>query len=263
MCDKRNAPAAARPVLEEALVALAGELASVAGGGSVAPAVEPPGGQSGSSSAQFIGLDGDTTTCSSKKRAGAPLGPESGNDLALDGSGKKQASVAAAALLAVASSGQTTGELMSEYKELQGKYDKLRKQCDKLEKKNTELLDFKKAVTPKLTNLTIRARREAAAFSPMDISTCDLDSSTGREAKRAASKRVRAGLMFACSTVKQDGTCTASPAKGRLILERLLVDEYWPLVLTAEQTAAEDLGAAPGVLPRCLRVKLEMHPARS
>ena len=123
-------------------------------------------------------------TCSSKKRAGAPLGPEGGNDLALDGSGKKQASVAAAALLAVASSGQTTGELMSEYKELQGKYDKLRKQCDKLEKKNTELLDFKKAVTPKLTNLTIRARREAAAFSPMDISTWDLDSSTGREAKR-------------------------------------------------------------------------------
>ena len=184
MCDKRNAPAAARPVPEEAPVALAGELASVAGGGSVAPAVEPPGGQSGSSSAQFIGLDGDTTTCSSKKRAGAPLGPEGGNDLALDGSGKKQASVAAAALLAVVSSGQTTGELMSEYKELQGKYDKLRKQCDKLEKKNTELLDFKKAVTPKLTNLTIRARREAAAFSPMDISTWDLDSSTGREAKR-------------------------------------------------------------------------------
>jgi len=127
MCDKHNAPAAARPVAEEALVALAGELASVAGGGSVAPAVEPPGGQNGSSSAQFIGL---------------------------------------------------------EYKELQGKYDKLRKQCDKLEKKNTELLDFKKAVTPKLTNLTIRARREAAAFSPMDISTWDLDSSTGREAKR-------------------------------------------------------------------------------
>ena len=79
---------------------------------------------------------------------------------------------------------QTTGELMSEYKELQGKYDKLRKQCDKLEKKNTELLDFKKAVTPKLMNLTIRARREAAACSPMDISTWDLDSSTGREAKR-------------------------------------------------------------------------------
>ena len=69
MCDKRNAPAAARPVPEEALVALAGELASVAGGGSVAPAVEPPGGQSGSSSAQFIGLDGDTLPCSSKKRA--------------------------------------------------------------------------------------------------------------------------------------------------------------------------------------------------
>ena len=71
--DKRNAPAAARPVPEEALVALAGELASVAGGGSAAPAVEPPDGQSGSSSAQFIGLDGDPPhTCSSKRRAGAP-----------------------------------------------------------------------------------------------------------------------------------------------------------------------------------------------
>ena len=59
MCDKRNAPTAARPVPEEALVALAGELASVAGGGSAAPAVEPPDGQSGSSSAQVIGLDDD------------------------------------------------------------------------------------------------------------------------------------------------------------------------------------------------------------
>ena len=125
MCDKRNVPTAARPVPEGALVALAGKLASVAGDGSVAPAVEPPGGQSGSSSAQFIGLDGHTSTCSSKKRAGGPLGPGGGNDLAPDGSGKKQASVAAAALLTVASSGQTTGELMSEYRELQGKYDKL------------------------------------------------------------------------------------------------------------------------------------------
>ena len=38
----------------------------------------------------------------------------------LGGSGKKQASVAAAALLAVASSGQAAGELMAKYEELQG-----------------------------------------------------------------------------------------------------------------------------------------------
>lgn len=63
----------------------------------------------------------------------------------LGGSGKKQARAAAAALLAVASSGQAIGELMGKYKELQSMYGKLYKRCDELEKKNKELLAFKEA----------------------------------------------------------------------------------------------------------------------
>ena len=52
---------------------------------------------------------------------------------------------------------------MSEYKELQGMYGELRKRCEEFEKKNTELLDFKKAVTSKPMNFKLRVlpRRRA------------------------------------------------------------------------------------------------------
>ena len=80
-------------------------------------------------------------------RAG-DLGPNGDKDLVLGGSGKKQASVAAAALLAVASSGQAAGELMAKYEELQGMYDKLYKRCDELEKKNNKLLAYRREARP-------------------------------------------------------------------------------------------------------------------
>ena len=104
--------------------------------------------------------------------------------------------------------------------------------------------------------------REGTGTKDTDTSTWDLGNA-GRKAKRPAFERALAGLMFACLTVHKGGSCTASPTKVHLTLERLLVEVYWPLVLMAEQTAAGDLGAALRALTRWARVKLEMHPARS
>ena len=66
--------------------------------------------------------------------------------------------------------------------------------------------------------------REGAGIKDTDTSTWDLLGNAGREAKQSAFERALAGLMFACSTVHKGGSCTASPTKVRLILERLLVD---------------------------------------
>ena len=105
----------------------------------------------------------------------------------------------------------------------------------------------------------ICAVREGAGIMDTDTSTWDLGNA-GRKARPSAFERALAGLMFACFTVHKGDSCTASPAKVRRIPERLLVDVYWPLVLTAEQTAAEDLGASLGVLPRKAWVKRSCTP---
>ena len=103
-CDKRNAPTAARPVPEEALVALAGESASVAGGGSaplrLSRLMAKVARQARSSSALTATPPPHLQL---QEAGGRPLGPDGDGDPVLGGSGKKQASVAAAALLAVAS----------------------------------------------------------------------------------------------------------------------------------------------------------------
>ena len=67
------------------------------------------------------------------------LGPEGSDDLALDGPSKKQASIAAAAVL-MASSGQATEGLVSKHREPQGMYEELCKQCDELEARFTRQL---------------------------------------------------------------------------------------------------------------------------
>ena len=66
--------------------------------------------------------------------------------------------------------------------------------------------------------------REGAGIKDTDTSTWDLLGNAGREAKQSAFERALAGLMSACSTVHKGGSCTASPTKVCLILERLLVN---------------------------------------
>ena len=73
----------------------------------------------GSSTTDFIGLDGSSPT---KKRTGGPLDPGDGESPEHGGSGKKQASTAAAASLALASAGQEMELLMyNQEKGIQGK----------------------------------------------------------------------------------------------------------------------------------------------
>ena len=69
----------------------------------------------------------------------------------------------------------------------------------------------------------LRAMREGVGIKDTDTPTWDLGNA-GRKAKQSAFERALAGLVFACPTVHKRGLCTASPAKVRLILERLLVD---------------------------------------
>ena len=222
-----------------------GPFALAPGGLVAAPAAGLRGDNTGSSTSDFIGLDGSGPT---KKRTGGPLEPGDGETTEHGGSGKKQASAAAAASLALASAGQemellmhTHGDLEDKCEELQRKLDEVGKERDELQAKNAGQLSFKRGASCKLGMALVRLKREGAVLTVADDSTWDSSLSTGREAKRLAFTRALAGVMYASSTLHPDGSCTASPTKLRAVLERLQSDIYWPNVLTEAQAEAEDL----------------------
>ena len=182
------------------------------------------GDNTGSSTTDFIGLDG-SGPCT-KKRAGGPLNPGDGETLEHGGSGKKQASAAAAASLALASAGQEMellmhnhGDLEVKYKELQRKLDVVVNERDELEEKNVGLLAYKQGTAGRIGLAVLRKKREEAVLTVADDSTWE-SSSAGRRARHIAYGRAVAGVMSASSTLHQDGSCTASPTKLRAILER-------------------------------------------
>jgi len=101
-----------------------------------APAAGLRGDNTGSSTSDFIGLDGSGPT---KKRTGGPLDPGDGETLEHGGSGKKQASAVAAASLALASAGQEMELLMHKHGDLEDKCEELKRKLDEVVKERDEL----------------------------------------------------------------------------------------------------------------------------
>jgi len=140
-CDKGNktGPFALAPggLVAAPAAGLRGDTFALAPGGLVAaPAAGLRGDNTGSSTSDFIGLDGSGPT---KKRTGGPLEPGDGETTEHGGSGKKQASAVAAASLALASAGQEMELLMHKHGDLEDKCEELKRKLDEVVKERDEL----------------------------------------------------------------------------------------------------------------------------
>ena len=142
-----------------------------------APAAGLRGDNTGSSTSDFIGLDGSGPT---KKRTGGPLEPGDGETTEHGGSGKKQASAVAAASLALASAGQEMellmhkhGDLEDKCEELKRKLDEVVKERDELQAKNAGLLAYKRGTAGTMGLAVLRKKREGAVLTVADDSTWD------------------------------------------------------------------------------------------